>query len=339
MTTPAIKISDVSIGYKKGKTNIPVHENIMLEARKGEVIALIGENGIGKSTLLKTLMGFLPSLAGSIFIKGENMHQLSRKQLAKTISFVSTEMISANHLKATELVSLGRHPFTNWLGINTAEDNRVVEDALNLVGASHFAHRPVNELSDGERQRVMIARALAQDTPIILLDEPTAFLDLPNKYEVFHLLVQLSREKEKTVVLSSHDLNIALAEVDKIWLMQEKTIIEGSPEDLVLSNKLNEFLRKSKVTFHPEEGAFKIRRIGMFDIEVQGEGIQYIWTVKSMERTGFNIKDNAPRWMVSCINNKWRLTDKQTQHSFNFETIYDLNLHLKTKTNSYERRT
>ena len=331
MIKTAIAIKNLDIGYKIGNGAVKVHSGINLNALEGEVITLIGANGIGKSTLLKTLSRFLPPIIGEVVLNGKNINHYKRSEFAKVISFVSTEIISVNNLRAKEMVALGRHPYTNWLGRITHSDQAAVQKAMSNVSALHLAEKFVNELSDGERQRIMIARALAQDTPVIILDEPTAFLDLPNKYEIFHLLVRLSRKENKTIILSSHDLNIALTEVDKVWLMDRNEIFEGAPEDLILQNHLENFLNESNVKFDPSEGLFKIHRNIHSKIQVSGEGLSCLWTMKALERQGFQIDSNAAFQVVCPMKNgsHWVLKDKELRKSFDFDSIYELNLHLK----------
>lgn len=341
MMHTAVEIRNLDIGYKQNKKYVLIHSGINLKAREGEVVTLIGVNGIGKSTLLKTMTRFLEPLHGQIFIQNKNITKYSRNSLARTVSFVSTEIVQVNNLKASEMVALGRHPYTNWFGNNTTEDKKAVQKSLEQVGACHLMDKFITELSDGERQRVMIARALAQDTPVIFLDEPTAFLDLPNKYEIFDLLVRLSRNENKTIILSSHDLHIALTEVDNVWLMDKENITEGAPEDLILNGQLDAFLKNSNVAFDQQEGMFKLKRQSNVEIKVQGEALQLAWTLKALERLGFRAADNAP-YEIRCTQTEgfhWKLIHQQSKKSFGFDSIYDLNLHLKTKIKHYDNRT
>ncbi len=341
MIKTAIAIKNLDIGYKTGKDAARVHSGIHLNVLEGEVITLIGANGIGKSTLLKTLTRFLPPISGEVVLFGKNINNYNRTEFAKTMSFVSTDIVSVNNLRAKEMVALGRHPYTNWLGSITESDHAAVQKSLSDVSAKHLAEKFVNELSDGERQRIMIARALAQNTGVIILDEPTAFLDLPNKYEIFHLLVRLSRKDNKTIILSSHDLNIALTEVDKVWLMNRNEIIEGAPEDLILQNHLSGFLKGTNVTFDSNEGSFKLHRKIHSKIQVSGEGLTSLWTMKALERQGFQMDSNAAYEVICTMKNgfHWVLKDKELRKSFDFDNIYDLNLHLKLNLQNHDNHT
>ena len=205
----------------------------------------------------------------------------------------------------------------------TEEDKEVVYGAIQKVGLQGLDHRPVMQISDGERQRAMIARALAQDTPVIILDEPTAYLDVSNKYEIFHLLQMLAGEKKKTIVLSTHDLNIALREVDKLWIITEKTKYQGAPEDAVLRGWLNQLFLNEHVGFDASEGAFFFKKAFRAKVKVSGEGLPLTWTLRALNRKGYQIVMQAePDFWVKAEENKWELTTKHLQKSFG--SIYQL---------------
>ena len=176
--------------------------DMSLSAKEGEFIALIGQNGIGKSTLLKTLVKLHPCLSGEIFMGGMRIQDFSMHDFSKFVGYVSTEVIRTGNLKVKDLVSLGRYPYTNWIGKLTNQDQEMVDSALEMVGLSDLKQKNITEVSDGERQRAMIARTIAQDTKVLILDEPTAFLDLPNRYDVLHLLKSLSHNQGKTIIFS-----------------------------------------------------------------------------------------------------------------------------------------
>ncbi|MEE4196094.1 MAG: ABC transporter ATP-binding protein [Bacteroidales bacterium] len=331
-----LTLTDVAIGYPKTKKEKNVlFSNINLSGRKGELIALIGKNGIGKSTLLRNIAGLQPVLEGDIQLLNKPVHAFKRNEFARLVSFVSTEIINVSNLKVFDLVALGRYPHTNWLGRLGKDDLQQSMEALERVGMKNFMHKNVNEISDGERQRVMIARTLAQDTRIIVLDEPTAFLDLPNKYEIVHLLNHLSKSKHKTILFSTHDLNIAIQEADKIWLMLDDYIIEGAPEDLILNDTLNRIFNQSKLNFDKLKGDFRIKRSHAQRIGVMGSGLPYNWTKKALERLNFTIeKENTSIHHVIVYQEKnslqWKFINENG--TFVFQTIYDLSLFLKSLT-------
>ena len=237
----SITVENVLLGYKNSTTALrEIFPPFSLAADSSQLIALVGRNGVGKSTFLRALAGLQNVLSGDIYIKGKLAKTLSRKKYADCVSFVSTETVRIMHLKVFDLVAFGRYAYTNLLGNLSLTDEKVILEALKMVGMSDFIWRNVSELSDGERQRVMIARALVQDTPIMIFDEPTAFLDIPNKYEIILLLSNLAREKSKTIIFSTHDLNIALQTVNKIWLMANGKMHVGTPEQLLQSNAFDE---------------------------------------------------------------------------------------------------
>lgn len=253
-------------------------------------------------------------------------------ELAKSVSFVSTEIIQVSNMTLFELIALGRFPYTNWLGRLNRNDDHLIREAIHMVGLDHLLYKNINEVSDGERQRAMIARTLAQDTEIIILDEPTAFLDMPNKYEIIHLLSELSRHKGKTIVFSTHDLNIALQEADKIWLMLPDGIVTGSPEDLILSHAFKPVFEKTKLHFDEQKGEIRIKRDSGKKIYFEGEGITGIWTRRALERLGFTLtrKSDTDRSILVKYTNDmpvWCLEKKE--EILEFDSIYNLSLRLK----------
>ncbi|MDR3286795.1 MAG: ABC transporter ATP-binding protein [Prevotellaceae bacterium] len=248
-----IIIENLSLGYKNSANAVEIFPPFSLTADSSQFIALVGRNGVGKSTLLRTITGLQNIFSGKIYINGKSTESLSRKQYADLMSFVSTETVRVLHLNVFDLVALGRYTYTNVFGNLSVSDEKIILDSLKMVGMSDFIWRNVSELSDGERQRVMIARALVQDTPIMILDEPTAFLDIPNKYEIILLLRNLAREKAKTIIFSTHDLNIALQLADKIWLMANKKMHAGTPAQLIQTNAFDQMLDGTMLKMENDE--------------------------------------------------------------------------------------
>lgn len=282
-----ISVRNLSVGYKKGKQLVAVKENINLQARSGELIALVGSNGIGKSTLLRTLTGFQKALGGDILLNDRKLSSFSIKELAKVLSFVSTEAVRVQNLRVWELLSMGRYPYTNFMGSLTEEDNTIIKRAIQQVGLSGYEDRMIDQISDGERQRAMIARTLVQDTPLIILDEPTAFLDIRNRYEIIHLLHDFVKNENKTVLFSTHDLNISTSEVDKIWLMLDNKVVEGAPEDLILAGNFEQMFRSDKVYFNSDSGDFMLRKTPLGSYTLKGpEGRISTWTERALQRIG-----------------------------------------------------
>ncbi|MBQ6201631.1 MAG: ABC transporter ATP-binding protein [Prevotella sp.] len=272
MNNETIQLKDLSIGYQTKHSVKTVAAGINGAIRSGELTCLLGANGVGKSTLLRTLAAFQPAISGEILISRKDeggtrkeISSLSDKELSKLVGVVLTEKPDVRNMSVRELVSLGRSPYTGFWGTYTDEDLRIVDESIEMVGIKDLTRRPVHTLSDGERQKVMIAKALAQQTPVIFLDEPTAFLDYPSKVEVLQLLRRISREAEKTIFLSTHDVELALQLADTIWLMRrqesgdrsQETGVEGpvtigSPEELAASGDLGRFIERQNIVFDKE---------------------------------------------------------------------------------------
>jgi iron complex transport system ATP-binding protein len=219
VTDAALWTRDLTTGYRRGRVIRVVHRGLNLGLRRGALTALLGPNGAGKSTLLRTLAGLQPPLGGEVWIDGQPLASLSANQLARKLAVVLTDRVDVGYMSAYALAALGRYPYTRWDGRLTPEDEAIVQEAMRLTHCESLAAHPVLELSDGERQRVMLARALAQQTPVVLLDEPTAFLDLPRRVELMHLLQRLARTTGKAFLLTTHDLELALRFADELWLM------------------------------------------------------------------------------------------------------------------------
>ena len=227
-----ISLSRLSVGYSLSH---PVISDINLELRSGQLACLIGENGIGKSTLLKTLTGFLPKLKGSLLLGNRDIESFSQRELARQVSIVLTQKPDVQNLTIEEIIGLGRSPYTGFFGRLRTEDRKVVDDAIATMGIEKLRGRMIQTLSDGERQKVMIAKALAQETPIILLDEPTAFLDFPSKAETFQSLQRMAHERDKLILLSTHDLELAVRFADSLLEVKKGTLQAVSASEVKAS--------------------------------------------------------------------------------------------------------
>ena len=235
-------------------------ENISANLFGGGLTCLLGANGVGKSTLLRTLSGFIPKFEGDITILGKPVEEYSDRELARTIGVVLTERPNVGDLSAAELIGLGRSPHTGFFGRLNSIDETVVRNVISLIKIENLADRQVLTLSDGEWQKVMIAKTLAQETPLIYLDEPTAFLDFPSKVEIMRLLLDLTRKAGKTVFLSTHDLELALQVADTLWLMDKsKGITVGTPCELRMNGYIENFFSCEGVEFDRETGFFRIK--------------------------------------------------------------------------------
>ena len=243
--TEAVVLKDLSIGYRTKNSVHTVARDINVTLPHGKLTCLLGENGVGKSTLLRTLAGFQPRLGGSIILAGRRIEDYQPNELAQTVGVVLTEKPDVGLMTAEELVALGRSPYTDFWGRLTQEDHEAVGKAIALVGITALASRQVATLSDGERQKVMIAKALAQQTNIIFLDEPTAFLDYPSKVDVLLLLRRICHETNKAVFLSTHDLELTLQAADTLWLMtRTEGLLTGTPRQLADNGSLKKFVEK-----------------------------------------------------------------------------------------------
>lgn len=255
----SIEINDLTTGYTTRKCFIEIEKRLTATLSAGELTCLLGPNGAGKSTLLRTLSGFQIPLKGTINIDGKELRQYSQRELSQKIGVVLTEKPDVTSMTVEQLVALGRSPYTGFWGRLTNKDEKVVIRSMELAHVYHMRERLVSTLSDGERQKAMIAKALAQETPIIFLDEPTAFLDFQSKVEMMLLLKRLAREEKKIIFQSTHDVNMALELADKIWLVDKNigTAI-GTPKDLAENGELQKYFYGPGIRFNENTGLFDI---------------------------------------------------------------------------------
>jgi iron complex transport system ATP-binding protein len=223
------------------------------------MIGVFGRNGQGKSTLLKTLSGLLPPISGQFNFNGIDILNVSEKERAKLLSIVSNTQSSIGAIKVRDFVAFGRFPYTNWLGINKVKDYQEIDKAIELCKLESFTNRNYDELSDGEKQKVNIARAIAQNTPLIILDEPTVHLDLINKVEVFKLLRELVKNHNKTIIISTHQMEYALQICDQIWLINEGKVESLSPSEIIDQGKLTELFDDELISFDKASQSFRLK--------------------------------------------------------------------------------
>ncbi len=333
MSAPLVlEISGLKIGfYANGKEKVIV-DRLSLDLDGGRFVCLIGPNGIGKTTLLRTLCGLHPPLAGEIRIGGEDLNLLSHGERAKKMAVVLTEKVSVGNMSVFSLVSMGRQPYTNFMGRLTDVDIEKAHWALEMVGASLLKERVFNELSDGESQKVLIARALAQDPDLLILDEPTNFLDVSNRVEVMMLLKKLSRETKKTILLSTHDLDIATKTADRIWLMtDEKKVLRGIPEDLMLNGDFNRLFGNQSFEFDIHTGSIKMIKKIIGKVTLKGVGEKAYWTKRALERIGYEVfpeSENLPLYIEVVEKDKqffWDVVhDNQKRVCNSIEDMLDL---------------
>lgn len=287
-----LQTRNLTTGYQTRQKTRPISEQINLTLEQGELVCLIGPNGAGKSTLLRTLAGLQAPLSGEVFLSGDTITGLTQFEIAQRLSLVLTERPDIGLLNGYALVALGRHPHTSWTGRLNDYDNAMVHWAIEAVGASDIAHHPLNEMSDGQRQKLMIARALAQDPQLMILDEPTAFLDLPRRVEVMELLAHLAHDLGQAMLVTTHDLDLALRTADTIWLMDSQGSIQvGAPEMLVFNGAFEHVFAREGICFDPLTGTFKTQSPARKTVILQGtpNTVGYIWTERALIRNRWQV--------------------------------------------------
>ena len=320
-----LQLSNVTVGYPDKKRFREIQSNLNLSGEKGELIAIIGKNGCGKSTLIRSIACLQSINEGSITLNGENLIDLKPIKRARLLSAVLTSQHSVASFNVRELISNGRDPYTGWLGSLSEKDEEIINSAIKQTYLEGFAERNIYELSDGERQRVFIARALAQDTPLILLDEPTSHLDLPNRINILLLLQKLARDTRKTILISTHELETAMQVADKLWLMENsKGVTVGVPEDLVLNGSFENIFQHHSYEFDKEYGSFIVQKTLDKYISTRvdkPQGLMARWTTKALSRKGYKItNDAATELIVDEENRCWKLKNgNQTIVTYSIE--------------------
>ena len=323
-----LSASDLHVGYKQKGRETCVANATALAIRRGDFICLLGPNGVGKSTLIRTLAGLQTPLRGTVHLDNRPLDDLNPRERARKISVALTETLSTGMLDAYSLVALGRHPYSGKFGSLRPNDREKIDRAFRAMNAQGLKNRQVAHLSDGERQRVLIARALAQETPLMLLDEPTAFLDLPRRVELMATLRKLTRKQTMAILLSTQDLDLALRFADRIWLLDENgEITQGYPEELVINGAISNAFSSEETGWNIEHGAFHIQPHLNLNATVQGNGVLALWTQRALERLGFTIVDNTekpvlnvniseidthPKWTVTYNSNKTHFSSIET---------------------------
>ncbi|HLA56970.1 MAG TPA: ABC transporter ATP-binding protein [Flavobacterium sp.] len=258
--TQILQTQNLSIGYHGKKGNIIVGSDINISLMPGKLVSLVGANGIGKSTLLRTLTGLHKPVSGNVLLYGKNISDYRPLEVAKNISLVLTEKLPPGNLTVFELIAIGRQPYTNWIGKLSDDDIVKVNLAMELTQTSFLAGKKHYEISDGQLQKVMIARALAQDTPIIVLDEPTTHLDLMHKVMLFQLLTTLAHETNKCILFSTHDIEMAIELSDEMILMSPEKIIQDSPQNLMSRDAFNNLFPDETISFDPGKVKFVFKK-------------------------------------------------------------------------------
>ncbi|WP_461637109.1 ABC transporter ATP-binding protein [Labilibaculum euxinus] len=290
LTTPILYTRELSLGYQHKQGTLLLEEGLNIQIRNGELVCLIGPNGCGKSTLMRTIAGLQKPLHGKTFISDVNLKKLAPHKYAKLLSLVLTDKINAGSLTVHDIVAIGRYPYINRFAKLNKVDHQIIDESLAKVHLEDYTHRFYNELSDGEKQRVLIAKALAQDTPLIMLDEPTAHLDLPNRVEIMNILKRLAKETCKAILLSTHELDLALQTADTIWLMNRQNPLKtGTPEDLVLNGAFEDVFHGNAFDFDKTTGSFRVVHHGKGEVYLEANELHYIWTKRALEREGYKV--------------------------------------------------
>jgi len=305
-----LQTHNLTIGY----ASKVLLSKLNLSLKKGEMVCLVGPNGTGKSTLIKTLTNIINPISGSVLLTADksskNIKEIPLKDLAQHISIVLTDKLPPTNFSVYDIVSLGRVPHTNWLGNLSKNDDKIINEALEKVNLTTYKDRKIDSLSDGEKQRVMFAKALAQDTEIIILDEPTAHLDVVYRAELLSLLKNLAETTQKAILISTHELEMAIQSADHIWLIDNnKQLIAQAPEDLVLSNAFSETFKGNQIYFDENNGSFRIKNTPKYKINLTGTGLRTSWTKHALEKRNFETVAEDCSLKVNVTESKWELNN------------------------------
>jgi iron complex transport system ATP-binding protein len=320
-----ISLNNLALGYEGSDMLL---SQVNAEVRTGEMVALIGKNGSGKSTLLRTIAALKKPVEGGVLVSNQVNSDIPANRFARMLSFVESGSSPIENLSVYEFVSMGRIPYTNWWGKIKGRDHEKIIEAIGFVNMDAFLEAPVNRLSDGERQRVMIARALAQETSVLLLDEPTAFLDLPNKFEIISVLYKL-RDAGKSIIFSTHDLETAFLFADKCWVIHERKLLEGAVEDLGMQDVYSTIFKDTKVQFDESVMKFTPIRLVKGDAYLApGDSLVTKWTIQALDRIGFTVKDRKsasyPDIEIKNSDGSNQWTVSYQGNSFDFISLYDM---------------
>ncbi len=259
INNPILTTSNLSVGYSSKKEIKTIATHINLNLKKGELIALIGANGIGKSTLLRTLIGIQPPLSGNVILNEKNINEYDSISFAQNLSIVLTEKLPPSNLTVFEIIALGRQPYTNWLGNLSDNDISKINEAMELTQITSLAEKKHYEISDGQLQNVLVARALAQDTPLIILDEPTTHLDLLHKVSLFKLLKKLAKETNKCILFSTHDIDMAIQISDEMIIMTDENVVQDQPCNFISKGNFETLFKNEHIAFDREKGKFIVQ--------------------------------------------------------------------------------
>ncbi|MEO9804645.1 MAG: ABC transporter ATP-binding protein [Reichenbachiella sp.] len=308
MTT--LKIIGLNIGYGTKE----IAREIDLTLAGGQLVCLLGQNGVGKSTLLRTLSNLQEPLAGEIKLDDKDIKRLDRRELATRLGIITTEKIGMSNMTVRELVALGRYPYTNWIGKESVEDTEKIEEAISRCKINYIENARLSAISDGQFQKAMVARVLAQDTEIILMDEPTAHLDVVNRVEMFQLLETIKEETGKSILISTHELDLSMQFADELWLMNfNQPIITGTPEDLGLKGEIEKVFFHEEFVLDSRTGQVRMKHTPSRYFHLTGEDKCVSWVQKALERKGYGLRSDGMTIEVELKENVlvWKLQSKE----------------------------
>ncbi|WP_420581221.1 ABC transporter ATP-binding protein [Reichenbachiella sp.] len=305
----ALRIKGLSVGYATKE----IARDINLNLGGGQLVCLLGQNGVGKSTLLRTLSNLQDPLTGNIEIDGQNIGELERRMLATKLGIITTEKIGMSNMTVRELVALGRYPYTNWIGQESNEDKEKIEESISRCRINYIEKAKLSAISDGQFQKAMVARVLAQDTDIILMDEPTAHLDVVNRVEMFQLLQSIKNETGKSILISTHELDLSMQFADELWLMNfNAPIVTGTPEDLGLSGEIEKVFFHEEFQLDSRTGQVKLKQEVNRFFQITGEDKPAHWVQKALERKGYGVSEGGTSIDVGLKENvfTWNIQDR-----------------------------
>lgn len=308
MTT--LQIKGLSVGYATKE----IARDINLTLDEGKLVCLLGQNGVGKSTLLRTLSNLQDPLSGQIELGGEAINQLDRRTLATKLGIITTEKIGMSNMTVRELVALGRYPYTNWIGQESEVDTLKIEEAISRCKINYIEKSKLSAISDGQFQKAMVARVLAQDTDVILMDEPTAHLDVVNRVEMFQLLQTIKKETGKSILISTHELDLSMQFADELWLMNfNEPIRTGTPEDLGLTGEIEKIFFHEEFYLDSRTGQVKLKQEIKQFFNLVGEDKPMHWVQKALERKGYGISSEGGAIEVKFVNNQlsWKINEQE----------------------------
>ncbi len=337
-TETVLDIEDLSIGYYGSNKRFEIlQKDLNLSLSKGDFVCLIGPNGCGKSTFIRSIASLQRPIKGKVIINGRDIKTLDHRARNEFYSVVLTDRTAVNSITVAEIVSLGRYQSSSWLGSLCEKDKSKINWAISQVDLVGFENRMYGTLSDGEKQRAYIAKALASDAPIMLLDEPTAHLDVPNRAGIMFLLQRLTSELGYSIILSTHDLDLAFKMADEIWLMHPaKGVMTGTPEELLHSGYLNDFFGKNKLRFNKHTGTYSIYRKNKIPASIEGDGSHYEITLQALHRLGYTYESNEdPVVKISVGDQKWTLYFHE--NILQFQNFSEMCRSLKTMAKNFNK--